>query len=214
MNFDPKDLEKRFYSDGYQLAMKAVEAGLSAEALLSSVKEMHQLVDEVMEYFSDFAKKQNRAPACRKGCSWCCHQPVFALSYEMDVLNDFIEKNFDNATREQIAKRVTEKKTKLKGLQGDALLNSKFPCPLLENGACMAYAARPVACRIYLSTSVASCQKFFSEPENEEAVPALLQFPMRIGRLINEGFKAALKTAGVKVEEMRIEEGTGTFRSS
>jgi hypothetical protein len=29
---------------------------------------------------------------------------------------------------------------------------------------------------------------------------------MRLGRMMNEGFKAALKTSGMKVEEFRIEE--------
>ncbi|HDR51600.1 MAG TPA: hypothetical protein ENN90_08265 [Mariniphaga anaerophila] len=59
---------------------------------------------------------------------------------------------------------------------------------------------------IYLSANLESCLYFYEEPENEKSFPALLQFPMRMGRMLNEGFKAALKANGIKVEEFRIEE--------
>ncbi|MCA1760065.1 MAG: hypothetical protein LC658_09875, partial [Bacteroidales bacterium] len=108
--------------------------------------------------------------------------------------------------QKQIAARVGEKNKKLEKLSGESLLNSKFPCPLLDNGTCLAYSARPVACRIYLSANLESCLKFYQNPEEKNSFPALLQLPMRLGRMLNEGFKAALKTNGFKVEEFRIEE--------
>jgi hypothetical protein len=86
------------------------------------------------------------------------------------------------------------------------ILNSKFPCPLLENGACSAYPARPMACRIYLSSDVNTCLKFYREPEDETTYPALLDFPMRAGRMMNEGFKAALKAHGINIQEFRIDQ--------
>ena len=70
----------------------------------------------------------------------------------------------------------------------------------------MAYKARPVACRIYLSSNLNSCLKFYNEPEDKNNYPALLNFPMRAGRLMNEGFKAALKAGGIVAKEFRIEE--------
>lgn len=206
MNINLKELEKQFHADGYRLGMKAVDAGFSKDALFAAVKNLHQMVDELVNSFSEFAERQNQKPACRKGCHWCCHQPVFALEYELDYLRDFISKNFDSSTQKRIAARTGEKRKKLENLTGESLVNSKFPCSLLENGTCKAYSARPVACRIYLSANLKSCLKFYHAPENENSVPALLQLPMRLGRMMNEGFKAALKTSGIKGEEFRIEE--------
>lgn len=206
MNFNLKELEKQFHADGYRMGMTAAEGGFSNEALFAAVENLHQMVDELVESFSEFAGRNNQTPACKNGCHWCCHQPVFALSYELNYLSNFLNANFSVSLMKEISLRAAGKRKKLEDMKGDALLNSKFPCPLLENGSCIAYAARPVACRIYLSTNLESCLHFYEEPENEKSFPALLQFPMRMGRMLNEGFKAALKANGIKVEEFRIEE--------
>lgn len=207
MSPDLKALEKRFYSDGYRLAIHAAEGDYSRPAVLTAVRQMHRLVDEVIDSFTEYAATENQAPDCRKGCSWCCWQPVFALSYEIDKLKDYLKANFTDEELEQIVQRAKAKNEKLKGLKGEALLNSKIPCPLLSEGTCMVYSARPVACRIYLSRKVDTCRQFYDEPENPDAVPALMEFPMRIGRIINEGFRAGLKASGITAGEMRIEEG-------
>jgi Fe-S-cluster containining protein len=206
MNINLKELEKQFHADGYRLGMQAVEAGFTQDALQKAVQQLHQLVDEVIEAFYTLAERNNQVPACSKGCHWCCHQPVYAMSYELDMLNQFLKVNFSSATLNDIADRSAAKREKLSSMSGDNLLNSKVPCPLLENGACMAYQARPVACRIYLSSNVASCLQFYHDPAKEDSIPALLQFPLRIGRMLNEGFKAALKAHGMNAEEYRIDE--------
>jgi Fe-S-cluster containining protein len=206
MNFNLKELEKQFHADGFRLGMQAVEAGCTHEALQKAVQQLHYEVDEVIETFYTLAEQNNQVPACSKGCHWCCHQPVYAMSYELDFLNQFLKENFISETRNEIAVRSAEKREKLSVLKGDDLLYSKVPCPLLKEGTCMAYEARPVACRIYLSSNVASCLQFYHEPHKEESIPALLQFPLRMGRMLNEGFKAALKAHGMVAGEYRIDE--------
>jgi Fe-S-cluster containining protein len=206
MNFNLKELEKQFFADGFRLGMQAVESDLTQETLKRAVQQLHTVVDEVIEAFYKLAEQHNQVPACSKGCHWCCHQPVYAISYELDFLNQYLKENFSTATLNIIAERSNEKREKLSVLKGDNLLYSKVPCPLLENGACIAYEARPVACRIYLSSNVASCLHFYNEPFNEESIPALLQFPLRMGRMLNEGFKSSLKSHGIITEEYRIDE--------
>lgn len=206
MDFNLKELEKQFHKDGYRLGMSVVETDFSKDALFDAVKKLHQTVDVLIDTFLGFAERQNQKPVCKKGCSWCCHQPVFALEYELDYLNNFISVNFDADTKKRIALNALAKRKQLENLDHVSLLNSKFPCPLLENGACMAYSARPVACRIYLSINLKSCVDFYENPEEESSVPALLEVPMRLGRMLNEGFNAALKANGIKAEEFRIED--------
>ena len=197
-----ESLEKAFYHDGYQLGLKAIKN----DNLTSALSEMYESIDKLNDSLFEFASKQGQTIACHKGCEWCCHQPVFALDYELEYLNNYINTNFTPAQQEKIKTRAIKKQEKLNPLEGDALLNAKYACPLLQNGACIAYPARPMACRIYLSTNLKSCLKFYNEPEDKNSFPALLDFPMRAGRLLNEGFKAALKTKGTIAKEFRIEE--------
>jgi len=198
--------EKAFYTDGYQLGMEAFKTGQGQKSLFAAQASMYSAIDGLIDSLSEFAEKQGTPVHCKKGCEWCCHQPVFALSYEMDYLNHFFRENFDEQLQLEIRKRAEQKRQKLGFLNEKEILNSKFPCPLLEDGACSAYPARPMACRIYLSAEVSTCLKFFDDPENTDSFPALLDFPMRAGRLMNEGFKAALKANGIKTQEFRLEE--------
>jgi Fe-S-cluster containining protein len=200
------DLEKAFYSDGYQLGMKTVECNLSQDSLLLSISEMYSAIDKLIDSVNELAKQQHQPIECKKGCDYCCHQPVFALDYEMQYLNTFIKKNFTKQKQAEVKIRAHNNQQKLLDLSETEILNTKQPCPLLENDFCSVYEARPMACRIYLSTNVKTCLKFFTVPEDKSNFPALLEFPMRAGRFMNEGFKSALKTNGISVKEFRIDE--------
>lgn len=206
MNSDQKQIDKAFYSDGYNFGMEAVSSAIKHKPMFLALKKMHSAIDNLIDTLSDYAKKQGQLIDCKKGCEWCCYQPIFALSYEMEYLNDFVKNNFDSTAQNKIKAKAQQKNNKLKLLTDADLLNSKHPCPLLEKGACVAYEVRPMACRIYLSKNVNTCLQFYKNPENEMSIPALLDFPLRAGRMMNEGFKAALKISGIKVEEFRIEE--------
>ncbi|AHW61514.1 hypothetical protein FH5T_02980 [Draconibacterium orientale] len=201
-----EQLEKAFFHDGYQLAMKAIEANMEQEALHQSLKEMYAAIDGLIDSLFVYARQQNQSIHCKRGCSWCCHQPVFALDYELEYLQAFIEKSFDAETISGIAEKAKQKQDKLGHLKGDELMNAKHPCPLLKDKTCMAYDARPIACRIYLSSDVKSCVHFYKHPDDKTTYPALLDMPMRLGRMMNEGFKSALKTNGIETKEFRIEE--------
>lgn len=106
-----------------------------------------------------------------------------------------------------LAERVTTKSAKTDVLTEEEVLKFKSPCPLLINGSCSAYEARPMACRIYLSTQLETCLEFYQHPENEDNYPALIDFPLRAGQMMNEGFRAALKEIGVETAEFRLETG-------
>ena len=206
MSIQSENFEKAFYHDGYQLGMKACKEPVSEENLLAALVEMLRNIDDLTDSLLVYARQQGKAVECKKGCHWCCHQPVFAMDYELKYLRKYVGEKFSLPQQTEIKQRAEEKNNRLRQLKGNDLLNAKHPCPLLMKGACMAYEARPVACRIYLSSSVNSCQKFFQSPDDKSNYPALLDFPMRLGRMMNEGFKSALKTNGIKAKEFRIEE--------
>lgn len=198
--------DKAFFRDGYLLGIEIQNPSENKEDLYRAVSVMYDQVDGLIGSFLDFARQNDKPAHCGKGCQWCCYQPVFAMSWEMDYLNNYILNNFKPEEREKVKTKAEEKNNILGNLQGNALLNAKSACPLLAEGSCSAYSARPMACRIYLSTSLDSCLRFYHHAENESEFPELLEFILRAGRWMNEGFKAALKMNGYKIEESRIEE--------
>jgi len=219
MKINQKNIENAFYSDGYKLGMAVAGSDNNRDVLFDSVFEMYSAIDSLIDSLTEYAKGQNKRVDCKKGCEWCCHQPVFALDYEMEYLIDFVRRNFSKEIQDEIKKRAVDKNEKLSMLNETNLLNAKYPCPLLVNGACIAYQARPMACRIYLSSDVNTCLNFYNHPEEKDSYPALLNLTLRTGQMMNEGFKAAIKTHGVNTQEFRIEEKllkdrTWTFPSS
>lgn len=199
--------DRLFYSDGYQLGQSAAQGGLTTQKLFEAQKTLYQSIDGLIDSLLMLAKKQEIDVACHKGCFWCCHQAVYANSFEIHYLTDHILKNFSKEKQKQILSIATAKNNRTNQLSANDVLKYKSPCPLLENGACLAYEARPMACRIYLSTKLPSCQEFFHHPENKKNYPALMDFPLRTGRMMNEGFRAALKENGIEPAELRLEEG-------
>lgn len=201
-----ESFEKAFYQDGFNLGMNALNSGGDESAIQNALGEMYVAIDNMINSVYALAQQQNQKIDCKIGCEFCCHQPVFALDYEMVFLQNYIKEYFDDETISEILEKAEKKEEKLGELKGQELLNAKHPCPLLGEGACMVYEARPMACRIYLSSDVRTCQRFFDSPEDKSSYPSLMDMPMRLGRMMNEGFKAALKMGGISPSEYRIEE--------
>ena len=199
--------DRIFYSDGYQLAQSAIEKELSNETLFEAIKLLYSAIDNLNDSIIALADKQNMKVACAKGCEWCCHQAVYANSYELHYLSEHIATKFTPEEISTLANKSFEKHAQTSILDERNIHKFKSPCPLLVQGSCSAYEARPMACRIYLSTKLETCTEFYKHPENESNYPALLDFPLRAGRMMNEGFSAALKEAGVETSEFRMEEG-------
>ena len=199
--------DRIFYADGYRLAQTSIEPDLSNETLFAAIDALYAAIDGLNESIIVLAKKQNRSVACFNGCHWCCHQAVFANSYELHYLSEKIKSKFVDEELSGLAERTKAKTSKTETLSEEEVLKFKSPCPLLINGSCSAYEARPMACRIYLSTQLETCVEFYQHPENEDNYPALLDFPLRAGQMMNEGFRAALKENGVETAEFRLETG-------
>lgn len=196
-----------FYSDGYKLAQTAVNKGLSNVTLFSAIETLYAAIDGLNDSIIALAERQNMGVACHKGCHWCCHQAVYANSYELHFLSEKIKTQISS---EKITKWIeaSEDKFAITSKMNDLEVSKyKHPCPLLENGACSVYEARPMACRIYLSTILETCLEFYHHPENETNYPALINFPLQAGRMMNEGFMAALKEYGIETAEFKLEEG-------
>lgn len=210
-NSKSSEYDRIFYKDGYRLGEEAATAKLHEEKLFEAIETMYHTVDQLIESLLAMGQREGVTVDCRKGCSWCCHQPVFANSYELKYLARYVRNSFSKQEQKNIYRMALDKNEKTSELTEKEILNYKQPCPLLKDGSCTAYPARPLACRIYLSMKVDSCYQFYLHPKSTESYPALLDFPLRAGRMMNEGFFAALKENGIISNELRLEEGLIRF---
>lgn len=201
------DNDRIFFSDGYNLAQTAIRNGFTNDSLFAAIETLYQAIDGLNDSILALAERQNIKIACKNGCHWCCHQAVYANSYELHFLSEKIKMNFEKDELSALIDRTENKFAQTSQLTEKEILKIKSPCPLLRNGSCSSYSSRPMACRIYLSTKLDSCLEFYNNPENEANFPALIDFPLRAGRMMNEGFRSALKEFGVETAEFRLEEG-------
>ncbi|HOI48623.1 MAG TPA: YkgJ family cysteine cluster protein [Prolixibacteraceae bacterium] len=203
--------DRIFYNDGYHVGQAVAEKGLTPENIVEGLAQLHESIDGLIDALLERARKNEVLIYCHRGCEWCCHQAVFANNLEMLNLLEFFRKNFSEEQLMEVARHAAQKNQKVSGMSEAEVLLYKSPCPLLKGGACIAYHARPMACRIYLSRSLSSCFEFFKNPGNPDNFPALIDFPLRVGKLLNEGFARAMRDQGVEVSEFRIEEGLDLF---
>ena len=201
------EIKRIFYRDGYRLAHQHLDQGVTAARLRNAIAELYQAVDDLLQSFVQRSEAEGVAPECRKGCSWCCHQEVFAVTHEFFYLLDHLRSKLGEELRTQILERAREKVMLTLNLPLDEQLKVRSACPLLHDGSCLAYEARPMACRIYLSTSEASCKRDHDRPLNQKSIPELLEFPLLAGRMLNQGFVACLKQFGLGTSELSIEQG-------
>lgn len=204
---DQKEIDHIFYRDGYRLALHHLEKELSTSNLKAGIVELFRAVDELLEAFLQRSALEGKTSDCKQGCTWCCHQEVFALSHEFLYLNEYVNQHLSGETQMRILEKAREKVKLSMNKTVEEQLKIRSACPLLDSDSCLAYEARPMACRIYLSSSALSCKKEHDHPHNSQHHPDLFEFPLQAGRMLNEGFVACLKQMGLQVAELPIEQG-------
>ncbi|MFO7668677.1 MAG: YkgJ family cysteine cluster protein [Bacteroidales bacterium] len=204
---DSREIGRIFYRDGYRLANQYLGGGVTVDKLREAIRAVYEVVDGLLEAFIRRTATDGKPVQCRNGCYFCCHQPVFAVSHEMLYLKDYIGQWLPAETQSNYIDRSRDKSllTLHKPLKVQQQIS--FPCPFLENHSCSVYPARPMACRIYLSSSVDSCKREYEEPGTGGHKPELYEFPLNAGRMLNEGFVSCLKQMGLQSVELPLEQG-------
>lgn len=125
--------------------------------------------------------------ACGRGCSHCCHSWVDASAAE--VL--FAAKSMGPAQRLRAMAAVETMCESTSGRGFDARAAMVTPCPLLEDHACSAYAARPIVCRSAVSADAPACARAYIELSGE-SIPVPTQW-----RALGQGYAVALEAAAL-----------------
>ncbi|UXY13661.1 YkgJ family cysteine cluster protein [Chitiniphilus purpureus] len=168
-----------------QAVHRQLQARRDGDAPVRFVINLQRGVDRVC----DEAGASGAQPACRAGCSHCCHRRVAALEPEVF----------------RIAQALAEAPQALPGwiavLRWHAAAATAIPegrywlaCPFLRQGLCAIYDLRPAVCRKGHSLDAAAC----AAPDGD-TVPQRLDLIARAEAMINGtalGYRAAGLSAG------------------
>jgi hypothetical protein len=92
-NEQQKEMEQAFINDGYSLAVELSGQSSKAE-VIAKIRQLYHQIDLLTDSFMDYSQRNGRAMDCRMGCSWCCHQSVFASTHEVLVIEDYLTSHF------------------------------------------------------------------------------------------------------------------------
>ena len=152
------EISKIFFEDGYRLADEQIRQEPSKDNMFKAIRELYESMDGLIESLCHRSVLEGTPVECHRGCSWCCHQAVFAVSHELMYVWAHAIQILDKSALQRISHATDLKNIRTRGKREAELLRLKIPCPFLDKDVCSVYAYRPMACRIYLSTSRASCQ--------------------------------------------------------
>jgi len=184
---------KVFLKDGWKLADEILGKDTSQECFHYLSRKLYTEINSLLESFIKRCHQENRRVDCGKGCSWCCKQSVLILPYEALCMMNYLEESVDAKSKKKIHMQISDKNRVTAHMKVQEFLQFKSPCPMLNEDSCMIYPARPMACRIYLSSDVESCRHEYHNPSDRDYFPGLYEFPLLAGRMMNEGVCAWLR---------------------
>ncbi|HRQ63654.1 MAG TPA: YkgJ family cysteine cluster protein [Xanthomonadaceae bacterium] len=139
----------------------------------------------------------DRGPlACAEGCTMCCHLRVMVTAAEVFGLIDYLESTLSAADFASFRQRVETVQEHIAGLPKEAVLTTNIACPVLVDGRCSGYAARPFNCRSYHSLDRDACQQAFDHPTDTSLGHPQYAAVARVHEGVQGGLIAALAEAG------------------
>jgi len=130
---------------------------------MDGMDELSALAHEAVEAFEALLKRgQVEQPpeqplACRAGCAHCCYQPeVTVTAIELFRVADYVVAHFSPDQIATLTSGATAKPVLPTASSDTWVLRA---CPLLVDGACSVYEARPLVCRSINSYAVSDCER-------------------------------------------------------
>ena len=152
------DLAYRHTRTGIAHARAATDDAARGTALAAAHMECARIHDALTEEFlanGADGPRIRRDIACKKGCFFCCH-----VNVEVSILEAIAVALVARTDPEKVAKVMATAPT-IAGLSAKERIAKRTLCPLLKDGACSVYDARPRACRAFTSFSAQRCEEEF-----------------------------------------------------
>lgn len=136
------------------------------------------------------------ALACRKGCDLCCHLRVAATAAEVFALLDYLRQSLAEDQWTALVADIGQRAERIHALPAPDLLTTNLPCPVLANGACRGYPARPLNCRAYHSLDYQACLDSFNNPADLDRTHPQSAAQARVHEGIQHGLAEVLQAGG------------------
>lgn len=138
------------------------------------LQKMHEGLSRVTD---DIIQTRQVQLACKAGCSFCCHIKVDAHAHEVLYVADHLRKKSTPSEIENIVVKSRAHAATVQPMTLEQQMRSANPCPLLKDGQCIAYEARPISCRIHHSKKVSVCEELFNggDPSKWGSVDTVLE---------------------------------------
>ncbi len=150
------------YLEGVQQAEREAAANLLGTKSVARVEESVAGAVDFAERLSEFQREASppeRPIDCKEGCAWCCHFPVAVSAAEVIRIGEHLRASRSPEQLATLRSRAIEADERRRG--GDARARTSTPCPLLENGRCIAYDVRPLSCRGCNSFDARACERHY-----------------------------------------------------
>ncbi len=180
VRFDHEDPGLRpFIEVGATIALEildeAIASGAPARAVVAAVADAATDDAEkgARETSDRIPSVRRLLPVCKEGCSYCCHQVVFASAPEILRIADHVKSTRSAEQVAELAARVEAAAERVRTLDLAERAAARVPCPLLDTatGACGVYPVRPISCRAYHSGDVEACRAAFDRGEANPVIP-------------------------------------------
>lgn len=165
-----EDLDEEIMDAARHLVGKTLRRGYTIENLIQISRTAISLAGGILAAVRQ-VKGPARPKACRSGCNYCCYLLVEISVPEVMNLVSFINEYFSAAELDALKTRVQQTKCRVHGMNSYERLFAREPCPLLQNGKCSVYAARPLVCRGYNSYNWATCAQDLKHSRSWRLIP-------------------------------------------
>jgi hypothetical protein len=110
--------------------------------------------------------------ACKKGCSWCCHQSVMATAAEVLYAAKFLHDNLSPSEVLRLRDKVAARARQTEGLDNDQRMDRRIACAFLNENICTIYPVRPLQCRGGYSEDADYCRNLLEHREETQTAVA------------------------------------------
>ena len=170
------------------------------------VNDLYFSVDEAAAYELDrLRSEEDIIPTCKLGCCHCCRYHILTNIAEAHTLAQYIKRELSqdqiNKLRMRTQKWHEWDKSRPGRYPSASIDETNFSnydhcCPLLVNGACIAYPVRPTVCRTHFVCSHLLYCCAANDPESTEDAPVVLTSFLTVTSPFSRAIRDYIEKAG------------------
>jgi len=139
-----------------EAASKLIQNSHSDHAVLNVIENAVEFAETMTK---QFRHPENPPVACRKSCSWCCYQTVPVSAPEVFRIVDYLRRDADTNNHSLVLSKLRNLDVQTRGVTSSARAKLKMQCAFLQDGNCIIYPVRPLACAEFTSYDVEDCKR-------------------------------------------------------